>query len=62
MMEIDKRKLGRIYRGIHSKSWIMYPDDRFRSNWDLVITLLIIMTCGIGPYTLAFQNENGNAL
>ena len=39
MMEIDQRKLGRISRGIHSKAWIIYPDDRFRPKWDLVITV-----------------------
>ncbi len=39
MMEIDKKKLGRISRGINSKSWIIYPDDRFRPKWDLVITV-----------------------
>ena len=56
MMEIDTKKLGRISRGIHSKKWIMYPDDAFRPKWDIIMTLLIVMTCGIGPYTLAFPN------
>ncbi len=39
MMEIDTKKLGRVSRGINQKSWLLYPDDSFRSKWDLVITL-----------------------
>lgn len=39
MMEIDTKKLGRVSRGINQKSWLLYPDDAFRSKWDLVITL-----------------------
>ncbi|TNV86814.1 hypothetical protein FGO68_gene1058 [Halteria grandinella] len=37
---------------------IIYPEDRFRAIWDLCISLILICTCIITPYNLAFQKEN----
>jgi len=35
----DKRMVGRKSRGDQALWYIIYPDDSFRSKWDLIITL-----------------------
>ena len=36
---------------------MVYPEDRFKMNWDLLIALILIITCSITPVTLAFYEE-----
>ena len=36
---IDKRMIGRKRRGAEALWYIVYPDDKFRNKWDLLITL-----------------------
>jgi hypothetical protein len=38
MGEVDGRLLGRLSRGKRARKWIVYPDDNFRTNWDLLST------------------------
>lgn len=33
---------------------MFYPEDDFKANWDLLLTLLLVITCILTPYTIAF--------
>ena len=37
---------------------MIYPEDKFKQNWDILITLAIIISCVYVPYNLAFQNSD----
>ena len=39
------------------KWYMLYPEDRFKVNWDLFVALILIVTCSITPVTLAFYEE-----
>ena len=36
---------------------MLYPEDRLKMNWDLLIAFILIITCSITPVTLAFYEE-----
>eukprot|EP00356_Strombidium_inclinatum_P001745 CAMPEP_0170511850 /NCGR_PEP_ID=MMETSP0208-20121228/66528_1 /TAXON_ID=197538 /ORGANISM="Strombidium inclinatum, Strain S3" /LENGTH=139 /DNA_ID=CAMNT_0010795421 /DNA_START=577 /DNA_END=996 /DNA_ORIENTATION=+ len=38
--------------------WIIYPDDTFKQNWDLLITFILIFTCLVLPVRIAFVEED----
>jgi hypothetical protein len=40
---------------MEKKRLMIYPEDRFKQHWDMLITLTIIITCVYVPYNLAFQ-------
>ena len=37
---------------------MFYPEDSFKANWDLWLTLLLIITCVLTPYRIAFEGES----
>ena len=40
------------------KKWILYPEDAQKVNWDLFITLILLISCVITPLRIAFgENE-----
>ena len=40
------------------KKWIIYPDDKLKEIfWDMVISILLLITCFIAPINLAFADE-----
>lgn len=39
------------------KRYMLYPEDRLKMNWDLLIAFILIITCSITPVTLAFYEE-----
>jgi hypothetical protein len=38
------------------KPFTIYPDGKFSTLWDLFITLLVILSCIIAPYMMAFSD------
>lgn len=40
------------------KPWMIYPEDEWKANWDLFITVVLIYTCIITPHNIAFRDEN----
>jgi hypothetical protein len=36
------------------KAWIIYPDNKYKSYWDILMTALVIVTCVFTPYAMAF--------
>ena len=39
------------------KMCLFGPDSTFKSNWDLFITIILIFSCMLTPYRIAFVDE-----
>ena len=39
---------------------MIYPNNEYKANWDTLITLVLIFTCMITPYRIAFIDEDSN--
>ena len=40
------------------KTWIIYPNDRFKEMfWDVIISIILLLTCFMTPINLAFSDE-----
>lgn len=37
---------------------MIYPNNELKSNWDTLITLVLIFTCMVTPYRIAFVDED----
>ena len=37
---------------------MFYPEDEFKNNWDLFVTLILIFTCLVTPFNVAFDEVN----
>jgi hypothetical protein len=35
---------------------MLYPDDKFKTHWDMYITLVLLLTCFLTPYRQAFDS------
>ena len=46
---------------MQSKKCIFYPEEKFRTNWELFITLLLLFTCVVTPYRLGFEEFDSEA-
>jgi len=46
--------------GHKRKSCMLYPEDTFKSNWDLIISVVLIFTCLVFPFRIAFVEEDDN--
>ncbi|TNV85871.1 hypothetical protein FGO68_gene14280 [Halteria grandinella] len=55
-LEISNRYQGRASMGSKAKPYMIYPDDKVRKYWDLLVSLIIIMSCFLTPVYLAFPD------
>ena len=37
---------------------MIYPEDTWKEQWDLLVSLVLIFTCAITPYRLAFTEDD----
>lgn len=37
--------------------WCIYPDSKLKGLWDIIIILLMLYTCTVLPFRLAFYDE-----
>ena len=37
---------------------LIYPEDKYKSNWDLLMAVLLIFTCMVTPYRIAFSEDD----
>lgn len=58
----EDEKLVRMRDRPDRKIYMLYPEDRFKINWDLLIAFVLIITCSITPVTLAFYEEESAAM
>jgi len=54
----DKEKLERMRRRKDKKELLLYPEDQEKVTWDLFITVVLLASCMITPYRIAFQDYN----
>ena len=39
------------------KKCMFYPEDTFKTNWDLYVTIILIFTCISTPYLISFETD-----
>lgn len=44
------------------KFLIIYPSDKFRSYWDVIQSILLLVTCFVVPINLAFSSETDSVV
>ena len=42
---------------IDKKNCIIYPEDKCKEQWDLLVSLILIFTYAVTPYRLAFYTD-----
>lgn len=40
------------------KKCLIYPNNDWKRNWDALITLVLLLTCMITPYRMAFSEKD----
>ena len=50
----DRMKLERMRHRNERKMYLMYPEDRIKQTWDMFITLILLVSCMLTPYRIAF--------
>ena len=50
----DKEKVQRMRLRETKVQYLLYPEDHKKESWDLFITLILLLTCFITPYRIAF--------
>jgi hypothetical protein len=43
---------------LKTKKCVIMPDDKIKSYWNLIITLLLLYTASYVPYRISFIDEN----
>ena len=51
---VSKEKLERMRFRMNKKKNLLYPEDTFKVNWDLFITLILLISCITTPFRIAF--------
>jgi len=41
---------------------VIYPDDRWKGYWDMYIIFMLLFTCAVTPYRLAFYIDEEDPL
>jgi hypothetical protein len=58
MKTMDKVKLNRM-RFRHKKNdKLLYPEDQSKVTWDLFIAVVLITTCILTPFSIAFNKSS----
>ena len=39
------------------KRWVIYPNNKIYYLWDLIMTVVLITSCFMTPYQIAFPNH-----
>ncbi|TNV85840.1 hypothetical protein FGO68_gene9701 [Halteria grandinella] len=59
--DIDLKLLIEWRKSHNIKKYIIYPEGKFKSQWDLLQTVLIIITCALTPIFIAFPEQQTKA-
>ena len=55
-MGIDKKHYQRMTKRMGEKAFIIYPENKTKSLWDLFMTIILILTCIMTPLNIAFND------
>lgn len=47
---------------IDRRPCMVYPEDTWKEQWDLWVSLILIFTCSVTPYRLAFSQDDNDPL
>jgi hypothetical protein len=53
----DFTKMNRMRKRDSRKSFMFYPEDHFKTNWDLYVTIILLFTCLATPYLISFEKD-----
>ena len=56
--EARKAKLRRKMNRIDRRPCLVYPEDTWKEQWDLFVSLVLIFTCAVTPFRLAFIEKD----
>ena len=56
--DIPKQVRKRKRRRDNRKPYMLYPEDDFKNNWDLFITVILLLTCVVTPIRIAFYESD----
>ena len=45
------------FRKVKNGKLLFYPEDQYKIMWDLFITLILMISCIITPYNIAFSSD-----
>ena len=54
LAKISEEKIRKMTERVDRIDDIIYPEDTFKSRWDLFLTFVLLGTCIITPYRIAF--------
>lgn len=58
IMEHNQRKIQINNSGLLvRKPWIIYPEDKFKTVWDIFQSFVLLLSCILTPFNLAFADE-----
>lgn len=57
-----RKKVARMTERKNEKCCLIYPENKYKSWWDLFMTLVLLITCIATPYTIAFVPEEPPSL
>lgn len=53
---ISQEKLDRMRYRQNKKPFLFYPEDQYKIYWDLFITVILLASCIITPWRIAFSD------
>lgn len=56
--EIFKARFSNMVAEQQRDQCLIYPENDYKSIWDNMVTLLLIVTCVITPYRIAFEQND----
>ena len=56
--EMKKKKSVKTHQHGKKDTFLFYPEDSFKNNWDVVISLVLIFICIVMPVRIAFVEED----
>lgn len=51
---VDEKKYKRMTERKDRREWLIYPEDTSKSRWDIWLTFVLLLSCFITPYRIAF--------
>ena len=52
------QKFDRMHKRDNRKWYLLYPEDRAKTQWDLIVALALIVTCSVTPVRIAFYEAD----
>lgn len=59
-LDIDEKMAGISKNTFKKVRFLLYPEDQFKSYWDMSMTFLIFITCILTPINMAFTKDEEN--